>query len=534
LYITQTNKGRLSEPGIERLARRVGLDCVWEDHMGSAGNTRTLIIAGSVMALDIDFSNDVVKKVSLSFPESPEIVTRHTQQAGDTLLRDLQFGPKESPLTKMLDRFAANLERLATLDKLSVVPGLNCHEAIAGIYESLERLHKWEASRLKEQDDMAGKDDEYIGRTAMCTKSGKPVMHTRDRLGLSIDYWQEKRRLTSTSSQRAKPKTWSLLVECSTLPDYGYSPLRVSQKWISSEILKADPEAEELMLATVGGPVLDWLEPENVVLPSTEAPNPDAMDGLDRPPNGKFPEVMFVAKFDPPIIVPYGVAVQVHNSTNAHMDIYQMNTFDGLLLPQDSENKADAGEARVIKQQRAVPVYTKEGDRSTRTHNNTLFIDKVDYGQTLSELPFSHPRQLVEMLPQLRQYAFLATVLKNSFRTEKAVSEGEKSTPRATRKEKFADFMAKTPAADASALTVDVSLVTQPPSLKLVFPFKDRTANIKFDIKPNGAVEVKEQNVIDEDAMDEGKALTIADLGRILEVTEDLGIWAEYVTELTR
>jgi hypothetical protein len=94
--------------------------------------------------------------------------------------------------------------------------------------------------------------------------------------------------------------------------------------------------------------------------------------------------------------------------------------------------------------------------------------------------------------------------------------------------------MARAPAADAASLTVDVSLVTQPPSLKLVFPFKDRTANVKFDIKPNGAVEVKEQNVLDENAMDEGRALTVADLGRILEITEDLGIWAEYVTELTR
>lgn len=350
--------------------------------MGSAGNTRTLIIAGSVMALDIDFSNDVVKKVSLSFPESPEIVTRHTQQAGNILLRDLQFAPEESPLTKMLDRFAANLERLATLDKLSVVPGMNCHEAISGIYESLEKLHRWEVARLKEQDDMAGKDDEYIARTAMCTKSGKPVMHTRDRLGLSIDYWQEKRRLKSTQQKGGTPQTWSLLVECSALPSYGYSPLRVSEKWISSEILKADPDAEEL-LAAVGGQVLDWLEPDNTMLPSTEPPNPDAMEGIDRPPGGKFPEVIFIAKFDPPLVVPYGVAVQVHTSTSAHLDIYQMSTFDGLLFPQDLGNKAEAGEARMIKQPRSVPIYTKEGEKSTRVHNNTLFIDKVDYGQTL-------------------------------------------------------------------------------------------------------------------------------------------------------
>jgi hypothetical protein len=381
---------------------------------------------------------------------------------------------------------------------------------------------------------MAGKAEEYIERTAMCMKSGKPIMHTRNRLGLSIDYWQERRRLTPINPKRSKPKTWSLIVECSTLPDYGYTPLRVSEKWISPEILKAEPEAEELMLAAAGGPVLDWLEPESTMLPTSEPPNPDAMEGLDRPQDGKFPEVMFVAKFDPPLIVPYGLAVQVHAATNAHMDIYQTSTFDGLLFPQGIDGRAEPGEARTIKQQTAVPIYRKEGEKSTRTHSNTLFIDKVDYGQTLSELPFSHPRQLVEMLPQLRQYAFLSTVLKNSFGAQRAVPEEEKKSPRATRKEKFADFMAQVPISDAAALTVDVSLVTQPPSLKLVFPFKDRTANVKFDIKPNGVVEVKEQNVLRESATDDGKALTVSDLGKILEVTEDLGIWAEYVTELTR
>jgi len=205
----QANKGRLSEAGMERLARRVGLECLWEGGMGSGGSTRTLIIAGSALALDIDFANNIVKKVSLSFPESPEIVTRHTEKAGNILLRDLQFQPNESPLTKILDRFAANLERLAQLDKLSVIPGLNCHEAIAGIYESLEKLHKWEVERLREGGEMVERDGDELEKMAMCTKSGKPVMHMRDRLGLSLDYWQEKRRVATKKEE----KTWSLLVD---------------------------------------------------------------------------------------------------------------------------------------------------------------------------------------------------------------------------------------------------------------------------------------------------------------------------------
>jgi hypothetical protein len=528
--ILKTNKGRLSEAGIERLAKRLGLETLWEDQMGSTGRTRTLIIAGSALALDIIFANNLVQKVSLSFPESAEIVTRHTEKAGDILLRDLQFAPNESPLTKMLDKFAANLERLAMLDKLSVIPGLNCHEAIAGIYESLERLHKWEVARLKEQDDMREKGDEFLDRTAMCTKSGKPIMHTRDRLGLSIDYWQEKRRITSRSSKEVR--TWSLLVECAAppMPPFAYTPIRISEKWISHDILKAEPAAEDFLLP-VEGPPLDWLEPENTMLPSNEPPKGDAMEGLDQAPSQKYPEVMFVAKFDPPIIVPLGIAGQIFNSTGASMDLYQTSTFDGLMFPHGPEDKIEPGEARAIKHQVQVPVYSETGEKSEKLHNNTLFIDKIDYGRTLAELPFSHPSQLVNMLPRLRQYAFLSTLLQKSFNPSKAAPSPEpKSAPvKGTKKDDFAAFMASASLSSTSTFSVDVSLTTQPPSLKLVFPFKSRTANVRFDINPNGAVEVSEQNLLVEGEAQGEEKLTVGDLGRMLEIAEDLGIWAEYV-----
>jgi hypothetical protein len=499
--------------------------------MGSSGSTRTLIIAGSALALDIDFSNNVVKKVALSFPESPEIVTKHTEKAEDILLRDLQFTPNESPLTKMLDRFASNLERLAVLDKLSVIPGLNCHEAIAGIYESLERLHKWEVARLIEQDDMVSKDDEYIERMAMCTKSGKPVMHIRDRVGLSIDYWQDKLRIQPKGGNDER-KIWSLLVECAPSPALVYTPLRVSESWISAEIQKADSLAEDIFL-TQHGPILDWLEPDNTLLPSTEPPKTDGMEGIEQASTQKYPEVMFVAKFDPPLIVPYGLAMQIYDSTNAPLDMYQTSTFDGLMFPHGPEEKVEPGEARSIKQQRTVPIFDKDGRSWSRVHKNTLFIEKIDYGRTLTELPFSHPRQLVQMLPNLRQYALLSTILEKSFPASKDAPEQEK-IPEKNKKDEFSEFLTQASKLGEAPLSIDISFATQPlPRLQLVFPFKNRTANVTFDIKINGTVEIVSQNVLDEDAMDEGKGkgkmITVADLGRMLEITEDLGIWAEFV-----
>ncbi|KAG0652994.1 hypothetical protein D0Z07_0254 [Hyphodiscus hymeniophilus] len=530
-----TSKGRLSEAGIERLARRVGLECLWEDHMGSRGSTRTLIIAGSALALDIDFSNKfIVKKVALSFPESAETVTRHTEKAGNILLRDLEFKPNESPLTKMLDRFAANLERLATLDRLSVIPGLNCHEAIAGIYESLGRLHKWEVERLKEQEDMSGKGEEFLERTVMCMKSGKPSMHTRDRLGLSLDYWQEKRYVAS-KAPKEEQKTWSLLVECAPMPPMVYPPLRVSENWISPEIQKENPPAEDIFLAAEGGLVLDWLEPENTSLPSSEPPKVDGMEGIDQASSQKFSDVIFVAKFDPPLVIPGGIAMQIYNSTGTPMDVTQPSTFDGLMFPYGPEDKIDPSEGRMIKREITVPIFSKDGERSNRVHRNTLFIEKVDYGMTLTELPFSHPRQLVEMLPALRQYAFLYTVLSKSFSSSRqSPPKAETKHENKSKKDDFALFMSQPP--NSTDLRIDISFSIQPlPRLQVVFPFKNRTANVTFDIKLNGVVEVVSQNVIKEVVDIEGTGdggnpgLKLQDLGTMLEITEDLGIWVEFV-----
>ncbi|KAH8687556.1 mediator of RNA polymerase II transcription subunit 1-domain-containing protein [Tricladium varicosporioides] len=537
--ILKANKGHLSEPGMERLAKRVGLECLWETHMGSSSGTpmRTLVIAGSHLALEIDFANNVVKKVALSFPESPEIVTRHTDKAGDILLRDLQFGEGEGPLTKMLDKFAGNLERLANADKLST-EGLNCHEAIAGIYESLVKLHLWEVEKLGKEGEMAGKDGDFIERMALCAKSGKPVMHTRDRLGLSLDYWESKRRLARKTKSKEDVQTWSLLVECAPLSSPLFPALRVSSNWLSTDIQKANPVGE-LFSDDSFGLVLDWLEPENTLLTATEPPGGDAMEGIGQTSGKKVPEVMLVARFDPPLIVPMTLAMQIYNSTSVQFDVFsQTNTFDGLMFPHGPNESVEPGEARTIETETEVPVFDSNGERTVHTHRNTLLIEKIDYGRTMTELPFSHPRQLVEMLPYLRQYAFLTTVLGKTFGGKAKHIQKVEVSPQKSKRDAFKDFMSQSsplPKSPKDAKTtsksfkMDVTLTTQPLRLRVVFPFKQETADVMFDIKLNGVVEVVSQNILGGDGKGKGKGLTVGDLGRMLEVCEDLGTWVEFV-----
>ncbi|CAL3972790.1 hypothetical protein PZA11_004184 [Diplocarpon coronariae] len=523
--ILKVSKGRLSENGVERLAKRLGLDTFFDSETVTP---RGLIIAGKAVAIDIAFDHDVVKNASLSFPDSPDIVSRHTSKAGEILLKDLQFQAHESPLTKKLDQFAANLEILAASDKLSVIPGLNCHEAIAGIYESIERLHIWEVERLKETHEMALKSDEDAVKAAMCTKSGKPVMHTRDRLGLSLEYWQEKRRLTS----KKDGKLWSLLIDCAApSPGLVYTPLRVSEHWISADVQKANATAEEILREPDNGPVLDWLEPESTLLPSTGPPKADAIDGVEEITGPKYPEVMFVAKFDPPLIVPLGLAQQIYNSTSSEIGYYGPH-FDSLLFPPDSPQNVENNGSRYIKRHLTVHAFSEAGEKVPTQHIHELVIEKHDYGYTLTELPFSHPRQLVEMLPALRQYAFLSTVLTKSFGSDtKPPTESPREAVVSKRTE-LANFMSGA-TARLKTRKLDVVLVTQPALyLKLAFPRDgqkkgNETGYTTFQIGLNGAVEVVYENILSGDGNRNG--LTPRDLGRMLEITEDLGVWLEFV-----
>jgi hypothetical protein len=514
--------------------------------MGSGGTVRTLIIAGTGLSLDIDFANNVVGKVALSFPDSSPNVEKHAEAAGKILLQDLQLSPNQSPLTKMLDKFSVNLERLAALDKLSVSPGLNCHEAIAGIYESLKRLHEWEVARLKEKEEMAGKSNDYITKAAMCTKSGRPVMNAHKNVGLSVDYWQEKhvRSQGVESSSEGIPKTWSLVIECAPSSAMVYPSVRVSDKWISSEIAKSNPTADDLLMATTGE-VLDWQDPENILLPLENNKSEGQMEGIEsdlNSANSKFPDVMFVAKFYPPLVVPYGIANQVYSSTGSTMDSFNLFTLDSLMFETSPTEKLQPdGSHRRLRRQTAIPVVSKDGQRSLRQHNNTLTIHKVEYGRTLTELPFSHPRQLVDMLPTLRQYASLSSLLETSFGTqtkEFPAEDEEEADPKQTIRDEFEAFMAMQDSKQNShkspdRLEIDVSLFTQPlPHLRLTFPFKNGTADIWFDIGMNGSLLVTSQNILEEGGKgnsSNGKTLAAQDLGRILEISEDFGVFAEYI-----
>ncbi|GAO16344.1 uncharacterized protein UV8b_00298 [Ustilaginoidea virens] len=565
LKILSASRGLVSEAGLERLAQQIGLELLSEEQRTPGGRkTRTLAIAGSAVALDIVLDNNIVQSVTLSYHGSAPSVSRHMDAAGRILLQDLTLAPGQSPLTKSLRSFASNFERLAGLDKLSIVPGLDCHEALAGIYASLERLYQWDMSKLRDEQAAKGKPDHYLSDMAMCSRHGRPVMHERGTVGLAIQYWKERRFAvppadeptlsaakkdgdSGRDSDRDSDRVWSLLLGCAPLDGSGVPPVRVSDNWLSKDITKEDAAA---------GPaktVLDWQEPENVSLPQSDD-NKDAGMDLLQPDlsTTRVPRVMFTVTFDPPVVLPQNDWARLYmyasvNPPNPHSDMGQQRgqpawppTYDSLLFPFPSGAKVDPSESRAICRRRRVRVFDRHHVARVKHHRNTLFVYKPIYSQTVHEMPFSHPRQLLDMLPLLRQHAFLAILLENSFGSSTTPSDPPPAASDATTKDQLSAFVsgsgeparaqAQETAADGpdDSANLDVILWVHPvPHLQVVFPMGAATANVSLKILEGGVVDVVDENILHR--VSARKDVTREKMGKVLEHMEDLCKWAEWI-----
>ncbi|KAJ8105292.1 hypothetical protein ONZ43_g7484 [Nemania bipapillata] len=539
--------GRVSNDGLERLAVHLGLECLWEPAGTGTENDKMLVMAGRTMCVEISIKNHVVYHASLSFNEPSPRLDKHIEKASAILFKDLALGPGESQLTKKLSKFRANLERLAMLDRLSVTPGLNCHEAIAGIWESLEMLHRWDVQRLREDSTLSGKSEENLRVLALCTRHGCPLMHARGRIGLTLDYWKQYRNYRSTSVDSEEGNTWGILIDCASASNMNmvYTPVRVSDKWISPNLVKTNPTDDEIMSAT--GPILDWLEPPNILLPPTEENKPETgldMAGLTA---SKPADVVFMATFNPPVIVTNGVAMEIYKMSAFNAPL-SSSTFDNLLFPVGQGANYDPSEPRVLKCMREVPVllgvHQGQTKPTLKLHNNTLLVDKPVYGQVVTHVPISHPKDLIMMLPLLRQYAFLSLLLANSFeQRERAptVSEpdatGEYTSTLRTTEREFGDFMSKAKGGNHSQhLKVDIVLSAHPiPRLQLVFPFRQTAAMINIEIQLEGKVHIVSDNIFSESESEgsqskgKGKLLTRKQFAEKLELCENIGIWVEFI-----
>jgi hypothetical protein len=584
--------GRVSEEGLLALCKKMEIPC--EKHMDEAGTWSLLI--GDEALCDVTFKDDEIASVNLQtgLDESRPDLNFGTT-GSEILVRSLKPLPGQSKLNVTLERFSESLEKLLTLDKLGSPQngGVSCYNAIAGVYTSLRKLFEHEkkaelANRAPDERFRINKAE----REVLCKKSGRPRLNGGSCLGLSLEYWMVGRAqvdpkvdvLYPEDMQRSRNKMYSLTIECESSPSTLYTPIRISDDWISDRIDKpADAnDAIDNMLMPTSSSSIDWLDPKPTYLEPPAQTADDAMN-LDSAA-GRLPNVRFVAKFNPPLVVPFAVHMQLYQlvGIEPRTDDFRPTTFAGLALRPGEIDPGMSGttgdRTYEIRSQRTMLVQDPVSKKmDNRWQNMSLFIPKLEYSRTLESLPFSHPKQLVEMLPLLRQYAHATSLMQDCFyeAPKKGNKSGQQMTPPRTppvKKEGEGATHTSLP-----PIQIDVSLNYTPPTPRfaLYVPHPSaRTSStetetrttedavaellanldhtdthvyrapiaVAIDVHANGELVVNEQNVVklpDDVVHDEGGGeeerekfeKKVKRLAKVLDAADDLGCWAEWLRQ---
>lgn len=476
-------------------------------------------LGGKIFLLDIDFRENCITRVALSFANTPGPSTDLAAMADEILLRNLspvttrnQKGGRPPPpplISPSLSAFADNLARLAKSDYLSSPPHLNCFMAITGIYRSLLAIFEHEKSSLEGGE-----------LTALCKGSGRPRMHVRGKVGLSIEYWKARRFIPTPDDDdddddgETENNIWRVMIEVSEAPsDYTLNPItpvRTSSHWITDEVKK--PTTDSLF----GDPeetITDWLEP-----PLEELP--DASDS--RPPSSRF-----VARLDPPIAVPFQDELQLFNTLLlAPPAGIVADTLEALLFP-GSTRTTTTGHPRRIWVPPSHGAMLGEEDDSVRHTYRLHSTLKPVFARHIYEVPFSHPKELAGIFAVLRQFVVVATLQRSCFGAPAPAFPGAGEGEEEEEEEDLDSFMADGGGSDGgleagAVLPVDVTLAEQPGvfAVGAIFPLRAGVASFCVEVGRNADMRVVEEG---------GEGMDVRGVERTVAVGEDLGLAVEWV-----
>ncbi|KAF2468439.1 uncharacterized protein BDR25DRAFT_344187 [Lindgomyces ingoldianus] len=597
IAMLKTKPGRVSEEGIIALCKKEGLEVMGE--MQSGNRVMLTLLIGNEAMCEIALRDGEIDSVKLELdPDRPDI--GFGTSGSKVLLQSLRPLPGMTRINLTLERFSHNLDKLLRMDKLGAPEngGVSCYQAVLGVYGSLKKLFEHEKKMaLAVIEANTPHANHRAEREVLCKKSGRPRINAGNCIGLSLEYWMDRRHIIPARTQR-KPtwskgkdkmdidsvegneypedgdpetnKIYSLTIECESCPSSMYSPIRISDAWISDAIEKAPDAADsDINNILLNRPTIDWLEPSPTYLPSAPPGGEHDAMHLDVA-SGRLPNIRFIAKFNPPLVVPLSVVVTIHQSLGLDVpqDIHP-TTFFGLALRPGDADPGLAGIAREstqeIQSEKTVLVQGKDGQEEQRIHTNSLYVPKTEYSRTIESLPFQHPRQLVEILPTLRQYAFTSSLLQHTFLSPSS------TPPPPTPKSPTAPLSPPlTPEKrDAnSPLQLDLTLsYAQPtPRLSLYLPHPESCAStraptsptssasvldsimgatttkppigITIDVHANADLIVSDQNIIPLPPNPEGVEMVegaqeyqdrVKRVARALDVCADLGVWGEWL-----
>ncbi|KAK0338248.1 hypothetical protein LTR02_005962 [Friedmanniomyces endolithicus] len=518
-------KGRVSEEAMARISRMVGFDLAIdhetpEERVKNASlvGNRSFDIAGKKILLEVTLKDQRPEDVTAAFATENAGLHEQAQAVGMVLLDDLRDAG-EVPLSASLDRFAANLERLASIDCLST-DHFDSFEALSGIYTSLHRLYDQEVAATSE-----------LG--VVRRRSGKPVVHANGQIGFKIGYWDTDRFHDGSKKGDNVTGLITLGLGIERSSAGIYPSVRVSDNWLQNPL-----ELSTTELSTT----IPWQEPlPTLVLAST---NGVAMI-VDSEP--KLPDLRFTAKLDPPIVLPWQVATSVLQSFG--LPAPQLSAYPpawhAMALEPSGKTAFNPMAARAISAEKSVLIM-KGNEEAETTHCYVLDVAKPDGGYKLERLQFAHPRQLIELLPTLRQWACFGSLIKSLFAGDSSAA-GKLGTTSATgltdngtvkRNAPIPislDDLLTPPTTPPSIgrMAVSVSLATSPvPTLSFIFSTAmDRpVCNVTVQVLQNGVLSVLDVEGFADDAGTEGvDGANSKRLGEALEACGDVGVWLEWV-----
>ena len=528
--------GRVSQESVERCARRLELECLWEDG-AQEQRVRTLSIAGHGLLIDVEFAGVRVRDVSLSFPGSGDAAGRSTREGAELLKKDLTTGGEGS--YTLLDPFAKSLEKLARLDRLGRA-GVSCFDAIEGIHGCMKRVNTWEVARLREKRKGTDEDEEDFKREVLCKQTGQPSMHASGAIGLRLEYWLERRYVRrkkrkademdadGVNSAEPRPKLWTAAIDCEASSAELYPSIRTSDAWVTETVEKPTSVDDDLFSSTE--PAIDWQEPPPTLI-SVPEPQGDAMNiDSNTMLQSKSADVRFIARLQPPVIVPLQTAIEIYNLVGAPLaqNAIQSTTYSNLLFPESMPLRKACQQCSV---ERTTTSYSTSNPHGTpKAHKYTFFGQKHDFARIIHDIPFSHPRHLAMIVPTLRQWALVEGILKRTLTANTSVttslrSNGIASTTKRAQPSSKPRPYSKRPKADdfdalladesdstvytdtedeeseehttAEPLPLDISLTLAPtPRITVIWPFSGASdssnntiSSIAFQINSNGEIE---------------------------------------------
>jgi hypothetical protein len=613
---------RISPEGIESLGKRYGMDVQMEPpnkagiaEVAVAGFNGSFMVTVGFQYRAGTLHRKLLNKSKVTYDEFKHIQSatitfadknaetrrQYDTSANRAIMRTLTLDPGQYYITSRLDKFAKNLERLGRMDKIYGT-GFNALEAVAGVYTCLEKLYEHEKKMAMTVFDIAkGDTEERAEKEVLCKKSGRPVMNPRKTVGLCLDYWMKRRKLLNRQREIHKMPTsevvkvgamevdgqedadnhnadhfYTLIIECEENPSPEiYPPARISSTWISEQIEKQSEDPTDIF-----GPLIDWLDPPQTYLIEQNGTATDSGIQLDSTHMGRLPNVRFVAKLDPPLVLPQTVVANILASVGANLaESDNPRTYISLLLDPDAEEDIAAWFTGQTKQhQRLVTVPEIDGTFTEHCHNNTLFVSKPEFGRVLEEIPFTHPKQLVQLLPTLRQYVLFSQVLADTFKNSKSAPSQQTnagSTPTPTRMVDVNLIPAMTPQFSVISTVLRMNTVlhngvenehtSTPLTLEDLLQqannggdgdieMSDRSVPVDHisaivEILPNADIHILDHSLVqpgealamlgtendgnpDSDRAQEEQRRKVAErLGKALDIANDLGIWTEWMAK---